>query len=184
MWTRPHTDGDGTFASNGTMGFSGLITSGTTNANGGLNMADFVLGLPATFNQAGSQINNQSINAIGLYVGDVWRAGRKVTLNYGIRWEPYLAAKDDNGFQQAFSRENFDKGIRSIVYPNAPVGLMFKGDPGFPGRRLEQQQPARAVRAARRHRVGSDAATTSRRFAPASVTTTTRRGCGPTRDTR
>ena len=32
-------------------------TSGTNNANGGLPMADFVLGLPATFNQAGSQRN-------------------------------------------------------------------------------------------------------------------------------
>ena len=45
-WTRPHSDGDGTFQANGKMSFSGLITSGTTNANGGLNMADFVLGLP------------------------------------------------------------------------------------------------------------------------------------------
>jgi len=132
VWTRPNTIGDGTFASNGTFGFSGLVTSGTTNANGGLPMADFVLGLPATFNQAGSQRNDQSINAIGLYLGDVWRVSRNVTLNYGVRWEPYLAALDNNGFQQAFSRENFDKGIRSQTYPNAPVGLMFKGDPGFP----------------------------------------------------
>jgi len=132
VWTRPHTEGDGTFASNGTFGFSGLITSGTANANGGLPMADFVLGLPATFNQAGSQRNDQSINAVGLYLGDVWRVSRNITLNYGVRWEPYLAAVDSNGFQQAFSRENFDKGIRSTVYPNAPVGLMYNGDPGFP----------------------------------------------------
>ena len=132
VWTRPHTDGDGTFASNGTFGFSGLITSGTANANGGLAMADFVLGLPATFNQAGSQRNDQSINAIGLYLGDVWRVSRTMTMNYGVRWEPYLAAMDNNGFQQAFSRENFDRGVRSVVYPNAPVGLMFRGDAGFP----------------------------------------------------
>lgn len=132
VWTRPNTIGDGTFASNGTFGFSGLVTSGTTNANGGLPMADFVLGLPATFNQAGSQRNDQSINALGLYLGDVWRVSRNLTLNYGVRWEPYLAALDNNGFQQAFSRENFDKGIRSQTFPNAPVGLMFKGDPGFP----------------------------------------------------
>ena len=132
VWTRPHTDGDGTFASNGTFGFSGLISSGTGNANGGLNMADFVLGLPATYNQAGSQRNSQTVHAVGFYAGDVWRAGRRLTLNYGIRWEPYLAAQDLNGFTQAFSRANFDKGIKSVVYPNAPVGLMFKGDPGFP----------------------------------------------------
>lgn len=132
VWTRPHTDGDGTFQSNGNVGFSGLITSGTSNANGGLNMADFVLGLPATFRQGGSQINNQSIHAIGLYFGDVWKMNRNLTMNYGVRWEPYIAAKDANGFTTAFSRANFDKGIRSVVYPNGPAGLLFAGDPGFP----------------------------------------------------
>ena len=132
VWTRPHSDGDGTFQSNGNMSFSGLFTSGTTNTNGGLPLADFVLGLPATFRQGGSQINNESINAVGLYAGDVWRMSRNVTLNYGIRWEPYLAAKDANGFNTAFSREKFDQGIHSVVYPNAPAGLLFNGDPGFP----------------------------------------------------
>ena len=132
VWTRPHTDGDGTFQSNGNVGFTGLITSGTNNVNGGLPLADFVLGLPATFRQGGTQLNDQSINAIGLYLGDVWRMSRNLTMNYGIRWEPYLAAKDANGFTTAFSRENFDKGIRSVAYPNAPVGLLFAGDPGFP----------------------------------------------------
>jgi hypothetical protein len=132
VWTRPHTDGDGTFQSNGNFSFTGLYTSGTTNTNGGLNLADFVLGLPATFRQGGSQINNQSINAIGLYGGDVWRVSRNITLNYGIRWEPYLAAKDANGFTTAFSRAKFDQGVHSVVYPNAPAGLMFNGDPDFP----------------------------------------------------
>lgn len=135
VWTRPHTDGDGTFQSNGNFGFTGLFTSGTTNANGGLNLADFVLGLPATFRQGGSQINNQSINAIGLYAGDVWRVSRTLTMNYGIRWEPYLAAIDANGFTTAFSRANFDKGIHSVAFPNAPAGLLFSGDPGFPTNR-------------------------------------------------
>lgn len=132
VWTRPHSDGDGTFQSNGNFGFSGLMTSGTSNANGGLNMADFVLGLPATFRQGGSQINNQAINAVGFYAGDVWRVSRRLTVNYGLRWEPYLAAKDFNGFTTAFSRERFEKGLRSVVYPNAPAGLLFSGDPGFP----------------------------------------------------
>jgi hypothetical protein len=131
-WTRPHSDGDGTFQSNGQFAFSGLITSGTGNANGGLNMADFVLGLPVSFSQGGSQINDQVLNSVGLYVADVWRVNRNLTLNYGIRWEPYLAARDQNNFATAFIRENFDRGMRSTVYPNAPVGLLFPGDAGFP----------------------------------------------------
>jgi hypothetical protein len=32
----------------------------------------------------------------------------------------------------AFIRDRFDQGIRSTVYPNAPLGLVFPGDPGFP----------------------------------------------------
>lgn len=131
-WTRPHSDGDGTFQSNGTMTFSGLITSGTANANGGLNMADFVLGLPSAFTQGGSQINDQILNSVGLYVADVWRVHSRLTLNYGLRWEPYFAARDQNNFTTAFVRENFDRGTRSRVYPNAPAGLLFPGDSGFP----------------------------------------------------
>jgi hypothetical protein len=131
-WTRPHSEGDGTFQSNGQYTFNGLITSGTGNANGGLNMADFVLGLPSAFSQGGSQINDQMLHAVGLYVADVWKVSSQLTLNYGVRWEPYISARDQNNFTTAFIRENFDKGIRSTVYTNAPVGLVFPGDPGFP----------------------------------------------------
>jgi hypothetical protein len=131
-WTRPRSDGDGTFQSNGQFTFSGLITSGTGNANGGLNMADFVLGMPSAFSQGGSQINDQILHSIGLYVQDVWRISNRLTLNYGLRYEPYISAKDQNNFVMAFVRENFDRGIRSTVYRNAPIGLVFPGDPGFP----------------------------------------------------
>ena len=132
-WTRPHSDGDGTFASNGSMQFSGIFTSGTNgNANGGLNMADFVLGYASSYTGSGSQINNAWVQMPGAYVNDVWRWTRRLTLTYGLRWDPFISPKDANGFVTAFSRENFDKGIRSTVYTNAPVGLLFKGDPGFP----------------------------------------------------
>ena len=131
-WTRPGADGDGTFQADGNMGFTGLITSGTGNANGGLNHADFLLGYPASYRLGGSQINDAYVHSPGLYVNDVWRVNRRVTLNFGLRWEPNLAPKDRNGFVVGWSRENFDKGIRSTVYPNAPLGLMYKGDPGFP----------------------------------------------------
>jgi hypothetical protein len=131
-WVRPHTDGDGTFQSNGQFTFSGLMTSGTGNANGGLHMADFVLGLPSAFSQGGSQINDQVLHTVALYLGDVWRANSRLTVNAGVRWEPYFAARDQNNFTTAFIRDNFDRGIRSTVFTNAPVGMVFPGDPGFP----------------------------------------------------
>jgi hypothetical protein len=131
-WTRPHSDGDGTFAADGSMGFSGIYTSGTTQTNGGLNMADFVLGFPSSYSGAGSQINNAWVQSPGFYFNDSWRVSRRVTLNMGMRWEPYISVKDANGFNTAFIRQNYDQGIRSTVYTNAPIGIVFNGDPGFP----------------------------------------------------
>jgi hypothetical protein len=53
-------------------------------------------------------------------------------MNYGIRWEPFFGAVDQYGFANSFSRERFEKGIKSTVYPNAPAGMLFTGDPGMP----------------------------------------------------
>ena len=131
-WTRPSSDGDGPFQADGQFTFDGLMTSGTANANGGLNFADFLLGYPSRYRLGGSQINNAYVHSAGVYLNDIWRVSGRVTLNAGLRWEPFLAPKDRNGFVVGWSRENFDKGIRSTVYPNAPLGLMYKGDPGFP----------------------------------------------------
>ena len=130
-WTRPHSNGDGTFQSNGQFAFSGIFTSGTSNANGGLNMADWMLGLPSSFSQGGSQLNNQILNTLGFYAQDIWRVSNRLTLNYGLRWEPFITPVDQNGFTSHFIRERFDQDLKSVTYPNAPAGLVFPGDPGF-----------------------------------------------------
>lgn len=131
-WTRPSSTGDGPFQADGQFTFSGIITSGTANANGGLNLADFMLGYPSQYRLGGSQLNDAYVHAVGTYVNDIWRVSSRITVNAGLRWEPFLAPKDRNGYVMGWSRENFNKGIRSTVYPNAPLGLMYKGDPGFP----------------------------------------------------
>ena len=131
VWTRPFFDGDGPFQSNGIMTFSGLMTRGA-NAQSQVPMADFLLGLPASFSQGGSQIVAEKQHYVGVYAQDVWRANSRVTINYGLRWEPFFAARDQNHFNMAFGRGDFDQGIHSRVFPNAPAGLVFPGDPGFP----------------------------------------------------
>ena len=131
MWMRPFEDADGPFQANGTFAFNGTRAGGAT-ASDRLGMADFLLGLPSSFSQGGSQIVAEKMQYVGVYVQDVWRVNNRLTLNGGIRWEPYLGAKDQNGFTTAFSLEWFNQNRHSVVFPNAPAGLLFAGDEGFP----------------------------------------------------
>ena len=126
-WIRPGLDVVGPFQANGIFTFNG-----TRVGAGRLGLADLMLGLPSQFRQGGNQTVNQRLNYVGAYVQDVWRVGDKLTLNAGLRWEPYFSATDDNGFYSHFSLEAFQAGRRSRVFTNAPAGLLFAGDDGFP----------------------------------------------------
>ncbi len=108
---------------------NGAFTFGGTRT--GLGLADFVAGLPSQFTQAyGTQVYLRG-NFIGLYAQDTWKATRRVTLNYGLRWEPYISVPSEKHhvIVEQFVPENFVNNIRSKVYSNAPPGLIFPGDP-------------------------------------------------------
>ena len=98
----------------------------------GLGLADFLTGQVSQFRHGapGLLINNQWY--LGLYGQDTWRATDRVTLNLGLRWEPYFGTHFKDATISNFMRDNFDKGIKSTVYINAPAGLIYPGDPGFP----------------------------------------------------
>ena len=67
-----------------------------------------------------------------LYAQDAWRLTNRVTVNAGLRWEPFFGQNIQNGAISNFSLDNFRNGVKSTVFMNAPAGLMFPGDPGFP----------------------------------------------------
>jgi hypothetical protein len=64
-----------------------------------------------------------------------------VTLNYGIRWEPFIppAWFSDprnplGGFQTyRFSVDAFKAGTKSVVFPSAPAGFLYPKQPGGSG---------------------------------------------------
>ena len=98
----------------------------------GLGLADFLTGQVSQFRHGapGLLITNQWY--IGLYSQDTWRATDRITLNLGVRWEPYLGTNFENNAISNFSVENFHNKVRSQVFVNAPLGLVYPGDPGFP----------------------------------------------------
>src|SRR6185503_9629235 len=67
----------------------------------------------------------------GMYAQDTWKTTSKLTLNYGLRWEPYFPPEWRSGEILTFDYERFKQGIKSKVYPNSPAGFYYPGDPGF-----------------------------------------------------
>jgi hypothetical protein len=51
-----------------------------------------------------------------------------LTLNYGIRWEPFTPITDLKDREVQFRSEDYAKGTRSQRYINAPRGLYYPGD--------------------------------------------------------
>jgi hypothetical protein len=110
---------------NGYFIFSGGVTGNA--------MADFLMGDIFTFEQGNIVHQGNKKNFYALYAQDSWQVNRKLTLNYGLRWEPFTAQQNAAGEGYFFSLPAFEAGIQSKVFPNAPAGLLFPGDPGGPG---------------------------------------------------
>jgi hypothetical protein len=110
--------------SNGTFTFNGTVT--------GLALADFLTGQMSSFGHSSPQINTNNQWYLGLYGQDTWRVGDRVTLNLGLRWDPYFGTIWKNGTISNFSIDNFRAGVRSTSFPGAPAGLLYPGDQGFP----------------------------------------------------
>ena len=71
---------------------------------------------------------------IGAYVQDDWRLARNVTVNAGVRWEPFIPLRNTYSWASNFDLARFTAGVKSTVYPQAPAGLLFPGDKGYEGR--------------------------------------------------
>ena len=78
----PYFDGWDYAGSNGTFTFNGTIT--------GLALADFLTGQMSNFGHGSPNVNTNHQWYLGVYGQDTWRVGNKVTLNLGLRWDPYF----------------------------------------------------------------------------------------------
>ncbi len=88
--------------------------------------ADFYAGAAASLYQNSPISSWQYKWTPFLYVQDDWRVSHRLTLNIGVRWEPYIPIADAYGEDTAFRA-----GQQSKVFPLAPLGYLFPGDPGI-----------------------------------------------------
>jgi hypothetical protein len=99
----------------------------------GLGMADFLTGNLSNFTQKSPSQTYMSQWYTGVYATDSWRATPKLTLNYGVRWEPWIPQLVRNGKMANFSEDRYKANVKTKVFNNAPIGFYFPGDPNFPG---------------------------------------------------
>ena len=106
--------------------FFGSNFSGQASETGS-DVADFLLGAPASYVQGQSYPSYGRSFYFGLFAQDSWRVRPNLTLNYGLRydvsspwWEKY------NEIQTLIP------GEQSVVFPGAPTGWVFPGDPHVP----------------------------------------------------
>ena len=123
---RQEIDGSTYINTTGPFTFSGATT--------GLALADFMIGRAQTFAQGNRIFLHDHSSYAGLYAQDAWTLTPRLTVNAGLRWEPYLPFVEDNGQFSHFDLAQWQSGVRSTVYKNAPTGVIFSGDPGYTGK--------------------------------------------------
>lgn len=94
----------------------------------GNNLADFMLGQVSQFTQGGGHYSTFTAIKWSAFVQDNWRVTPRMTLNMGLRWDPYFPYQETEGRVGCFA-----PGRQSQRFPNAPVGLIFGGDNHDPG---------------------------------------------------
>ena len=104
---------------NGSFAFTGSET--------GLDFADFLLGVDSNYTQGDAEHFYNRNLLTGVYAQDAWQVRPGLTLHYGVRWDrlPFWSEK----YNQL---QTLVPGEQSVVFPNAPEGIVFPGDPGVP----------------------------------------------------
>ncbi len=98
----------------------------------GLGMADFLVGRVAVLDHSGLTGITFDQRYLGAYLQDTWRMSQRITLNGGVRWEPFFSQNLLRGAITRFNRDDFARNVLSTQYRGAPAGLIYPGDPGFP----------------------------------------------------
>ena len=110
---------DATWEADPLMWFNGSVT--------GNDRADFLLGDLQQIGVAGGEFNQYHSLSWAAFGQDSIKLKPNLTVNLGLRWEPQIAPLS---LQNKMA--DYFPGQQSTVFPNAPQGLVYPGDPGVP----------------------------------------------------
>ena len=91
----------------------------------GLAFADYLLGITSEYTQNQLRPFYGRNRYVGLYAEDSWRVRSNLTLNYGLRWD-----RLEPWYEKYNNLITFIPGEQSVVFPSAPTGIVYPGDPG------------------------------------------------------
>jgi hypothetical protein len=80
-----------------------------------------------SFEQGGGESNEIHAWMIAPYVADQFKVKPNLTLDFGLRYEPWIGPAVTGG-----RIASYVPGQQSTRYPNAPTGMIFAGDKGLP----------------------------------------------------
>ena len=119
-----YVPGDNTFDGGRTSAPSTYTAPTGVTVNGNA-FADFYTGYETTFYQDNGRKFYLREWRPSLYLQDDWKATPSLTINAGLRWDPWIPPIDMNN-----TLVGFVPGFHSAIAPNAPVGMQFNGDIG------------------------------------------------------
>ncbi len=122
------------------IGFGRSGTGGGTSSYTGGYLADYMLGAASGYMQGAGEIADVAGWQMGPFIQDDWKIRPDLTINLGLRWDPNTppVSQGDRGAawvpgaNTVAGFANSAPGKQSIVFTNAPAGLLFPGDPGVP----------------------------------------------------
>ncbi|MBM3734273.1 MAG: carboxypeptidase regulatory-like domain-containing protein [Acidobacteria bacterium] len=90
--------------------------------------ADLIIGRPDSVVQSSGAESFPIGQEMSLYIQDDWKVRRRLTLNLGLRWDPFLPPSDKRG-----TGAMFRAGQQSRFFPRAPLGMVYWAkDPSVP----------------------------------------------------
>ncbi len=116
-----YANNSGSYSFNSTSGGGNNFTSGDV-------ALDFLLGIPLSYSQGSGAIINAYAFLNYFFAQDTWKATSSLTLSYGLGYQ--IDTPLHNTQFKSIGVTCYIPGLQSKVFPTAPKGLDYPGDPG------------------------------------------------------